>query len=447
MTLALRDYQETMVHEARVALRSHRCIVLQSPTGAGKTTTAAAIIEMAVKKGSRVIFAAHLDSLIGDTIERLERCGIWAGRVQANEKRNDLAMAQVCSLQTLHARGKGPPGELLFIDECHRAAAPSVRSVINYYPTSKIIGLTATPIRGDKEPLGDVFEHMVLGPTIPDLIQKGVLSKVRTIAPKYEKSLAMSPLDAIEKWGGWCVIVFGQSIAGSRKFVADWNARRAEMGAPGYEDSAVHVDGEMDLDERRRLLKEFSEGKFRILSNCQMLSEGFDVPRIDTIVFTSAPGHLGAYLQRIGRGMRPSPTTGKTELTFIDLVGSTEIHGLITEPIHWSLDRKTNGTRVEKTGRPRICPNCDTANDPRAWFCEGCEGELPRKVKGAEMIVNPRLIGERGMEKGKIALPSKEDMRADLEYWQAIGIKRDYSPKWAMKQFEVKYGFWPQGKL
>jgi DNA repair protein RadD len=128
----LRDYQADLVERVRAEYRAGASsVLLQLGTGGGKTHTAASIIEAAVARGRRVIFAAHLDALLDDTSDRLTTAGIKHGIVQADRPTNASAPIQVCSLATLHRRGERPPADLVIVDECHRAMASSVRGVLD----------------------------------------------------------------------------------------------------------------------------------------------------------------------------------------------------------------------------------------------------------------------------------------------------------------------------
>ena len=172
--MILRPDQRELVERVRAEYRSGaRSVLMQGATGFGKTTTAADIIARAVARGRRVVFAAHLDALIDDTGDRLTRAGIEHGIIQADRPTNPTAPVQVCSLATLHRRCESPPADLVIVDECHRSMASSVRTVLESYPLARLLGLTATPERGDGAPLGDVFERLVCGPSVAELTTRG----------------------------------------------------------------------------------------------------------------------------------------------------------------------------------------------------------------------------------------------------------------------------------
>ena len=200
----LRDYQAAQVEGVREAMRAgKRAILMQAPTGAGKTFTAAECIRASVALGFRVVFAAHLDALIDDTSERLEEAGIEHGVIQAARPRKPDAAVQVASLATLHRRQEAPPADLFILDECHRAMASTVRGVLDRYPRADLLGLTATPQRGDGQPLGDVFEVMVPGPSMKRLIEGGRIVPARVYSPPsptLRGALAMDPVEALERY-------------------------------------------------------------------------------------------------------------------------------------------------------------------------------------------------------------------------------------------------------
>jgi DNA repair protein RadD len=147
----------------------------------------------------RVVFAAHLDALIDDTSDRLGAAGIAHGIVQSDRPANPTAPVQVASLETLHRRGERPRADLLIVDEAHRAGAASVRGVLEGYPQARLLGLTATPERGDGQPMGDVFERLVCASSVAALTAQGHLVPAIVFSPPAttEGALVMDPVDAL----------------------------------------------------------------------------------------------------------------------------------------------------------------------------------------------------------------------------------------------------------
>lgn len=411
-------YQAETVQRLRLAFRSHRRIVLQMPTGSGKTTVAAELMRSAVAKGHKVIFAAHLDSLISDTQDRLLREGIVAGRIQAGHDPTD-SQVQVCSLQTLHARKIIPDAKFVILDECHRALAPTVRDLIGAYPEAWILGLTATPVRGDGQGLGDVFDHMVVGPSIRHLVSIGRLVPCEVIAPEtYSKELARSPSEIVQSCDGKSIVVFTATV-GESKAIAK------EVGG-------IHVDGEMDLDERAEKLKAFSRGETRVISNCMVLTEGWDAPRADTCVIARGASHVGSYLQMIGRVMRAHE--GKNKATIYDLRGSVHLHGLPDEDRVYSLDG-IEKISAEKKRALKTCKNCLAVFRPRV-ACPRCGFINP---------LPPATVKERRLE--EIKASKAYGLRSEFDRLVAIQKARQYKPGWVGVKFKEKAGFWPPWRI
>jgi hypothetical protein len=179
----LRDYQQDLIDETVEALRDHRSVLLQAPTGAGKTEMA---VEIARKARDKVVwFVCHRQEIVAQTSAALKRAGVDSHGVVAPRYPEDPATKiQVCSIAALRHRFKRyPPPDLIILDECHHAPASSWAKLIERFPDAKLLGLTATPERLDGRGLEDWFEHMIVGPDTRTLIDEGYLSKFKYFAP------------------------------------------------------------------------------------------------------------------------------------------------------------------------------------------------------------------------------------------------------------------------
>lgn len=386
--MPLRPDQEDLIARTRAAFDAGaRSVLMQGPTGFGKTHTAAALIASAVGRGGRVLFLAHLSDLIEDTHARLVAAGVHAGFVQAGRAEDPEARVQVGSMQTLHMRGTRPPAGLVIIDECHRVMGPSVRGVLEAYPDAHLLGLSATPQRGDGQALGDVFEAMVLGPSVRWLTERGHLvpCDVLTVGGGGVLDsgvLAVPPSAAWQEYGGGeRAIVFAASVAHAEAVVAEFIA----LGV-----AAAILTGETPRDERARLRAGLRDGTLRVLVGVGVFLEGWDCPPVSCVVLARGFSVTGAYLQAVGRGLRPSVGTGKTRCTVIDLVGAANLHGLPDEDRVWSLDGAAV-RRAEKLPAIMRCGACLALYRPAA-VCPRC-GEsranavrLPRVRTRAEKL-------------------------------------------------------------
>lgn len=358
MTIQLRPYQQELVEGVRAAMAAGaRTVLMQLPTGGGKSATATAPIEECTRRGRRSVFVAHLDALIDDTYERLVASGVHCGIVQGDRPTDPTAPCQVASLQTLARRGAVacPDADLVFLDECHRAETVSVRAVLQAYPHARLIGLTATPQRGDGRPLGreagGVFEKMVQGPTVRWLTEHNYLVPCDVLAPARfaEKGLAADPVEAYEQYA-----------SGTRALVFAGTAKEAEVLAERFEErgwATALVLGDTPRAVRRRARAELEAGDLKVIVGVGVFIEGWDSPSVETIILARAFRVTMSFLQAIGRGLRTSPATGKEKCTVIDLRGAVNLHGLPDEDRRWSLDGKAV-VRLEALPALARCPEC-----------------------------------------------------------------------------------------
>ena len=381
----LRPYQQALVDEVIATFNNGvRTAVLQLGTGGGKTHTAASIIEYAVGRGHPVLFLAHLDSLITDTHARLTSAGVHAGFVQAGRVVDASAPVQVGSTQTLSRRGTRPPARLIILDECHRVMGATVRRLLSDYPDAWILGLTATPQRGDGKALGAVFEKLITGPSNRWLMDHGHLVECDILAPAAfnESALVDGPVAAYHRdTPGRRAIVFAASVAHAHELVT----RFTYAGYP-----AGLIIGTTKRDDRERLRSECAAGVTPVLVGVGVFVEGFDLPAIEVVVLARPFTVTGAFLQGCGRGLRPSPSTGKTRCTVLDLRGSVHMHGLVDEARVWSLTGKAV-VRTETMTSLRRCSSCLAIFRP-ARQCPRCGARheaverIPRVLRRAEKL-------------------------------------------------------------
>src|SRR5262244_1030181 len=189
MSAILRPYQTDITAEfERHVGRGDGSILLVAPTGSGKTVIASAIV---AGTDRRVLVVSHRREIVNQTCNKLTANGVYHGVIQAGDEKKlrPMAAVQVASIQTLHARAIRsstmlmPLADLLIIDEAHHACAMTYKKIIDAYPNAIILGLTATPCRGDGRGLGGIFKTMIECPQVPDLIEQRYLVKSRVYAP------------------------------------------------------------------------------------------------------------------------------------------------------------------------------------------------------------------------------------------------------------------------
>lgn len=407
----------------------HRSVCLQLPTGGGKTATASAILARSVARGRRPLFLAHLDSLITDTHDRLRDSGLDVGVIQAGTTGRTNAAVQVCSLQTLHARGLHPTADFLIFDECHRAMATTHRAILAKYPTAHILGLTATPQRGDGQALGDVFERLVLGPTVRELTDQRHLVPAHVIAPPdvVEDGLITDPFTAYQ-----------QHAPGSRAIVFCSTVEHAKETARTFQNagvSAVTLTGETTRTTRQQIRASLDDGGVRVLVGVGVFLEGFDWPRCETVILARSFGVTASFLQAIGRGLRPAP--GKTHCTVIDLRGSVHLHGLPDEDRAWSLTGNAV-RRTEQLTAVRRCARCQAMFRP-ARVCPRC-GAVQTAENGRTI---PRTLNRAEKLARLEHVPQAQRDAAYLRSLENVAMHRMRMPigrakAWARQQFERK---------
>lgn len=290
-------------------------------TGAGKTIMASALMEKRVDRGEKCLFIADSDELIDQTAEKLHAAtGIFADIEKAAMHASLRSDVVVASIQTL-ARGRAERFQsnhfrLVIADEAHRSMAPNWQRVLKYYGEAKtnILGITATPERADGIPLMQFYEHLAFEIPLKTLIEARHLSPimVRTAPLEIEvkgkvndgemediaeelAAYSEAIIDAIEAHAAdrRGILIFHPSRAASRAFSDRLLAR-------GH--SARHVDG--DSPDRKQIVKAFTRGDFRILNNAQLLTTGFDAPRLDCVIILRPTKSRTAYVQMVGRGTR-----------------------------------------------------------------------------------------------------------------------------------------------
>jgi DNA repair protein RadD len=374
----IRDYQRDLIDETLEALRDHRSVLLQAPTGAGKTEMA---IEIARKHRDGIVwFVCHRHEIVDQTSAALKRAGVDAHGVVAPRHPEDATIRmQVCSIGALRHRYKRYPApDLIVLDECHHAAASSWAKLIKRFPDAKLLGLTATPERLDGRGLGDWFEHMIIGPGTSALIDQGYLSKFKYFAPSIPdmrgvrvRGQEYDPRDLErvtftivgdvidhfkEKLGPNArALAFCVSVDAARELAA----RFRKAGIP-----AKCVDWKTPQAKRDQAVRDLDSGKIRVLTNKEVFTEGFDLPAIDAVLLLRPTKSFGLYRQMIGRCLRIAE--GKSYTTILDHAGLIADHPFPDNDGEWSLGGRRSGI-AQSSSYPRgpeirRCPECSAVH-------------------------------------------------------------------------------------
>ena len=451
--LALRPYQDKIIAGVRDAyLQGYRAPLAVAPTGAGKTVIFSYIAANTNARGKRVMILVHRVELLRQTSDKLFQLGVDHGLVNPKYTPAAYKNVQVASVQTLIRRlNKHQPPDLIIVDEAHHATAGTWRKIIEHWPKARVLGVTATPCRGDGKGLGahagGIFDTLVMGPQIKELIDGGFLVSPKVYAPleRIDLSGVATKMGDYEKHGlelavdkpkitGHAVEHYKQLCDGAPAVVFCVSIKHAqhvaeEFRAAGYR--AYAVDGSQDDETRKRILAGLGNGQVQVVTSCDLISEGTDIPAIGCAILLRPTQSLGLYLQQVGRALRPSP--GKPYAVILDHVGNVLMHGLPDDVRDWSLDgieRRKKGEKKEKGIRVEQCEKCFVVYEPQP-VCPSCghqkvvKDSAPQQVDGTLREVTAadrvRLKKEKRMEIGRAKT------REELE---AIARARGYKPGW-----------------
>lgn len=329
-----------------------RKTLLVLPTGCGKTIVFAKITEECVSHGDRVLILAHRGELLEQAADKIAKAtGLGCATEKAEESclgswfRITVGSVQSMMRTTRLSRFPEDYFDTIIIDEAHHCISDSYQRVLDHFPVAKVLGVTATPDRGDMKNLGQVFESLAYEYTLPKAIKEGYLSPIKAVTIPLQVDLtgvgvqsgdfkagdlgtALDPyLESIAaEMEKYCqkkkTVVFLPLVKTSQKF-------RDILNTHGFR--AAEVNGESQ--DRAEILEEYAVGKYNVLCNSMLLTEGWDCPDVDCIVVLRPTKVRSLYCQMVGRGTRLSPETGKDHLLLLDFLWHTERHELC-HPAH-----------------------------------------------------------------------------------------------------------------
>lgn len=345
-TQTLRPYQQQARERIHAEWENgHTRTLLVLPTGTGKTIVFASVAADQVRAGDRVLILAHRGELLEQAADKLQRS---TGLVSAVEKADATCLntwfrVVVGSVQTLQrtARLERFPHDYfgtIIIDEAHHAITDGYRRILDYFDNARVLGVTATPDRGDMRNLGEVFDSLAFEYKLTDAIKEGYLCRImaQTIPLKLDiSSVTMSGGDyavgdlgtaldpyleqiaaeMAQRCKGRKTVVFLPLIKTSQKF-------RDLLNSHGFR--AAEVNGQSA--DRCEVLADFDAGKYNVLCNSMLLTEGWDCPSVDCVVVLRPTKVRSLYSQMVGRGTRLSP--GKSDLLLLDFLWMTDKHEL-----------------------------------------------------------------------------------------------------------------------
>jgi DNA repair protein RadD len=464
--IELRDYQHQVIaaFDREVAACRKR-IALVAPTGAGKTVILADIARRYRSTGRSVLVLAHRREIITQTHKKLADHGVRSGIIQAGVDPRPLERVQVASISTLWSRAfrsdamLRPDADLLIIDECHHATARTYRKIVEAYPGAILLGLTATPCRGDGRGLGGIFETMIECPQVAELIAKDHLVKSTVYAPvnpdlsgvtirqgDYAEGQLADRLDRPKLIGD--IVTHWHKFGERRKTVvfavnvAHSIHLRDEFLLSGVR--AEHIDGTTPKDERDATLARLASGEIDLVTNCMVLTEGWDMPDVGCCILARPTKKMGLYRQMIGRVLRPAP--GKSDAIILDHSGAVHRHGPPADHIDWTLDPDSHAVspahqaRQQKSGSGLVeCTQC-SALRVGGLPCPHC-GFMPVRPGKYVPIEDGELVEFSSRN------AAKQTTQQELIIFHAelrrIAEQRGYKTGWAAQQYKTKFDSFP----
>ena len=369
-----RPYQQR-AHRALGAavVAGKKRILLVSPTGSGKTCMLSRVNHDADKRGKRCLWLVPRHELVGQTVRTLAQFGVTAGHLGLNAS----APTQILTYQGALARGEVPPADIVFADEAHHLAEKGQWiDILKAYPDAHVIGASATPERGDGHAL-DLFESLIVvaqpGELVAEWERSGGTSGLvpcellRPSRPIFD-GVARTPAKAtvLHKLRDHQQVVFAPHLLAAEEYAAGFR----EIGS-----SVAIVTGKTPRDERAQMLAEFRARKIRVLVNVHVLTEGFDAPEVEVVTLGRKFRTIGAMIQAVGRGARPSP--GKTRFYCLDLTGCTHVLGHPFADREYSLEGE--GIRGKGAERVivRVCKRCTREMAEDETVCAECGWTRP----------------------------------------------------------------------
>jgi superfamily II DNA or RNA helicase len=408
--MKLRPYQERLIDETREKLRRHQRVLMQAPTGAGKTAITVYMMGRAAEAGKRSVFCVHQNELLSQTSKALWQQKLEHGMIAAGKRLSKLP-AQVASVQTWVRRtDQYPEPDLIIIDECHRSASTTYQKILEAYPNAKVIGLTATPQRTDGKGLDGTYSAIVQGPSIRQLIDAGYLSDYEIFAPPstvdlsavktrmgdYDKRELEQTMDKPTITGD-AVATYKKHAYGKRCVVMCVSIRHAEHVMESYRAAGVPaemIEGSMTNPEREAVLNRFRRGETLVITNVQLLIEGVDIPSIEVVQWLRPTQSLIIWMQGNGRGLRPSDS--KDRLLILDQVGNWARpgFGLPDEDREWSLEgrkKRKRKTDDEADVNVQQCKHCFHIFRPGPSVCPSCGKPVEVRKKAEIQVVDGEL--------------------------------------------------------
>lgn len=365
----LRPYQSNHKKEIYQAWDDgYRSVMLQMPTGTGKTHLFVSIIKdfQTYKSQCRVLVLAHRDEILNQICDTLyHKYDVPCGKIDKSNHSVEHNNILVASVQTMVKRLKAYEDnfDLIVVDEAHHTKAISYKRIIKHFPSAKVLGVTATPYRLSGDGFGKEYDKLILSETIKEYIEQGYLSDIKYLPTDivihdcdsitigatgdYENEVLFKYMDNPLVYTA--IIDAYHKYAKNKKGIVytinqkhNFNLQKCfeEKGIP-----SAAIDSKTPSEERKKMVKRFKNSEINVLCNVDIFGEGFDCPDVDFILLARPTKSLSLYLQQVGRGLRK--TDNKDSVLIIDCVGSYTRFGLPTKERDWQKHFDGKGKEID----------------------------------------------------------------------------------------------------
>lgn len=428
--------------ELRQSFNKSRSVLFQLPTGGGKTVVFSYIAQAATSRGARICVLVHRAELRDQASRTLAGLGVEHGVIGGKQDPDETQTCWVGTIQTVSRRLERIPSDLfdlLIVDEAHHGAAKKWRSVLDAFPAARVLGVSATPCRLDGLGLGDVFDDLVCGPQPGWLIDNGFLADARVFAPP----LGFDPRQAKRRGNdydmgdaedqirtkyalGDCVKHYQEHLEGKTAIAFCCSIAHAEAVAATFNEHGItarSIDGRMKSAERAELLADLGSGAIKVLTSCELIGEGLDVPSVGGCILLRPTLSVALFLQMVGRCLRPKKD-GSCAIV-LDHVGNYARHGHHAANREWSLEK---GARKKRQGEIAmslwVCTSCFATSESKEKVCRECGSAKPvieERVQTVEgRLLEIRLQRELEMNRKKQELREKRKEQAQCRTYQDL---------------------------
>lgn len=439
MGIILRPYQQELFDKTSNAFKQgYRRVLVESPCGSGKTILLTKMASVAQSKGKTVWFILPRQEIMDQTLETFKKCCV---------PQNTVYIGMIITMAN-HIN-ELPPPDMIIYDECHISVSNTYNKISNTFPNAYIVGATASPCRTDNRPLGDLYETLIHGVTVRWLIDNNYL------APFDYYSVPLADLSPAETDGEYDTtkagellmtsVIYGNIIENWNKFAPNvptvvycCSVKHSKKTAEMFNDvgiKAVHFDGSTPTNERKQIIDDFRNGKFKVLCNCDLISMGFDMPDIGCVMMLRPTQSASLYIQQSGRALRYKPNK---RAIIIDMVGNYNRFQLPDESYEWSLSqsvKKRKEFNEDGTLSIRQCENCFRCfkTAPKCPFCGYEYKAKGRELKAIEGVELKRIEAVQKKEARK-----EQGMAKSYEELVALAKKRGYKKPQAWAYFIMK---------